>query len=225
MKLEEKLQQLRKAQGYSQEQLAEELHIARQTVGKWENGQAVPELDSLLMLSKLYGITLDRLVKEDDLCNEQLFDGRGGIASEEVISFLLRAKKHTYAAKGQEANPSRMASHDYRYGEKDYLYYDTYLGGECFAGEEAVWFQESPVWSMNYAGRVVGGHFSSDFLKEALLQVTEKLPFRGPELYIRGDYHYHCRVAGDFFWFQGYEDIFYGQRKIYECFFHGGRIR
>ena len=42
MKLEEKLQMLRKQNGYSQEQLADKIGIARQTVSKWENGQAVP---------------------------------------------------------------------------------------------------------------------------------------------------------------------------------------
>ena len=44
MKLEDKLQLLRKKHGYSQEQLADKLGIARQTISKWENGQAIPEL-------------------------------------------------------------------------------------------------------------------------------------------------------------------------------------
>lgn len=42
------------------------LGIARQTLSKWENGQAVPELSNLISLSNLYGITIDRIVKEDD---------------------------------------------------------------------------------------------------------------------------------------------------------------
>jgi len=42
---------------------------------------------------------------------------------------------------------------------------DTYLGGTKFAGVEAVWKNDVPVWAMNYAGRVVGEGFSSDFLK------------------------------------------------------------
>ena len=48
MKLEEKLQLLRKQNGYSQEELAERIGIARQTISKWENGQAVPEINGLI---------------------------------------------------------------------------------------------------------------------------------------------------------------------------------
>jgi len=69
MKLEEKLQMLRKKNGYSQEELADKIGIARQTVSKWENGQAIPELNGLILLSELYGVTIDRMVKDDDECN------------------------------------------------------------------------------------------------------------------------------------------------------------
>ena len=69
MNLEEKLQMLRKKNGYSQEQLADKIGIARQTVSKWENGQAIPELNGLILLSELYGVTIDRIVKDDDECN------------------------------------------------------------------------------------------------------------------------------------------------------------
>jgi len=55
MKIDEKLQLLRKKNGYTQEELAERLGIARQTISKWENGQAVPELSGLIALSELYG--------------------------------------------------------------------------------------------------------------------------------------------------------------------------
>lgn len=64
MKLEEKLQLLRKQNGYSQEQLADKIGIARQTISKWENGQAVPELNGLILLSELYGVTIDRIVRK-----------------------------------------------------------------------------------------------------------------------------------------------------------------
>ena len=74
MVLSEKLQLLRKKNGYSQEQLADKLGIARQTVSKWENGQAVPELKGLIQLSELYGVTIDRIVKEDDSCNILLLE-------------------------------------------------------------------------------------------------------------------------------------------------------
>ena len=51
--LKDNLIMLRKLNGYSQEQLADKLGIARQTLSKWENGQAVPELGNLISLSNL----------------------------------------------------------------------------------------------------------------------------------------------------------------------------
>lgn len=224
MRLEDKLQLLRKKNGYSQEQLAEKLGIARQTVGKWENGQAVPELSGLLGLSRLYGITIDRLVKDDDACNVSLGKNeKRDVRS--VAEFLVIAKKNTYAGKGKETAASRVKSHDFCYREGGLFYYDTYLGGEKFSGEEAVWKDDAPIWCMNYAGRVTGEGFSADFLKEALSQTTVSMPYRGPAIYRSGDYHYHCRGEGAFYWFQGYEEIFYHNEKIYECYFHGGEIK
>ncbi len=143
----------------------------------------------------------------------------------DIIDFLIRAKKATYAGKGAETTPSRPSSHDLEYSEGEMLYYDTYLGGSNFAGEEAVWINGTPYWSMNYAGRVIGNNFSGDFLKAALLNVPFEKPFRGPELFAEGDYVYKCSVDGDFEWFQGREVILYKSVEIYECFFHGGIIK
>lgn len=224
MRIHEKLHLLRKQNGLSQEQLADKLGIARQTVSKWETGQAVPEINALILLSELYGITIDRMVKEDDECNLTL-NKKAAVELGEIIPFLVRAKKNTYAGKAHEIKASRPQSHDFSYEEKEYMYYDTYLGGEKFAGEEAVWKHGEPVWSMNYVGRVIGEHFSGDFLKEALSRVPMERPFRGPDIYTEGEYRYHCRVDGEFAWYQGCEEIFYMEERIYECYFHGGVIR
>lgn len=225
MELKDKLQLLRKQNGYSQEQLADKLGIARQTLSKWENGQAVPELGNLISLSNLYGITIDRIVKEDDECNISLCKN-ASMDINKIIDFLLVAKRNTYAAANNKVDSCRMNSHDHHYKDKNgFTYLDSYLGGECFVGEEVVWLHDIPVWSMNYVGRVIGENFSGDFLKEVLMQVPANLPFRGPEIYTKGNYHYHCKVDGEFVWFQGYEVIFYMDEKIYECYFHGGTIR
>ena len=223
MRIEENLQQLRKENGYSQEQLAEALGVARQTVSKWETGQAVPELSGLIALSELYGVTIDRLVKEEPCARTLRESGKPDGSA--LTAFLLRAKRRTYAGGGKETAPSRTASHDLAYEEGEYAYYDTYLGGERFAGQEAVWRNGVPLWCMNYAGRVLGNNFSGDFLKEALYRVPPDIPFRGPRLFSKGDYHYHCSVEGSFDWYRGTEEIFYRDEKIYECRFHGGSIR
>ena len=143
----------------------------------------------------------------------------------ELVDFLIKAKQATYAGKGAETAPSRVKSHDLIYRDGDYMYYDTYLGGNKFAGEEALWISEVPYWSMNYVGRVTGDNFSGDFLKEALLHVPENIPYRGPEKYVNGDYTYSCSVEGDFDWFQGKETISCRGNQIYECVYHGGLIK
>lgn len=142
----------------------------------------------------------------------------------EIIDFLVRAKRATYAGKGAETLSTRPQSHDLVYREDEYMYYDSYLGGEKFSGEEAMWINEKPYWSMNYAGRVIGENFSGDFLKEALFHVPHDKPFRGPEVYEKEQYTYCCKVQGDFTWFQGHEVICYKGEQIYECYFHGGII-
>ncbi|MCM1308569.1 MAG: DUF5680 domain-containing protein [Butyrivibrio sp.] len=144
---------------------------------------------------------------------------------EETIDFLIRAKKATYAGKGTETASSRLKSHDLTYSEGGRMYYDTYLGGQSFAGEEGLWIDGNPYWAMNYAGRVTGEGFSGDFLKEALFNVSSQMPYRGPHEYSNGGYTYQCAVAGDFEWFCGSESISFRGRWIYECNFHGGKIK
>ncbi len=57
-----RLQQLRKANGYSQEVLAGKLGVSRQSISKWERAEASPDIDNLLLLSKIYGISVDDLL-------------------------------------------------------------------------------------------------------------------------------------------------------------------
>jgi hypothetical protein len=145
--------------------------------------------------------------------------------TKDIINFLITAKRKTYAGGGAAGTSSRPNSHDLKYSEGEYEYIDTYLGGEIFCGEEAVWEKGIPIWSMNYSGRVVGEGFSGDFLKEALYLASEEYPYRGPLVYHNGDNSYHCIINGDVEWFQGQEEIFLGNRKVYECFFHGSCIK
>jgi len=64
MDFSEKLIDLRRREGWSQERLAEELGVTRQSVSKWEMGAAMPELGKLIALSDLFGVTVDYLVKD-----------------------------------------------------------------------------------------------------------------------------------------------------------------
>lgn len=61
-----RLVNLRKANNLSQEALAEKLGISRQAVSKWERAEASPDTDNLILLSRLYGVSLDELLKTED---------------------------------------------------------------------------------------------------------------------------------------------------------------
>ena len=63
MTVGERIQQLRKAAGLSQEQLAEQLDVSRQSVSKWELNDAAPEIPKIIALSELFGVSTDELLK------------------------------------------------------------------------------------------------------------------------------------------------------------------
>ena len=65
MGINEKLAELRKAKGLTQKELAETLHVSRQAISRWEVGTAVPSLDNLIVLSRLYGVPLDHLIQSE----------------------------------------------------------------------------------------------------------------------------------------------------------------
>ena len=63
MSLGDKIAELRRQRGWSQENLAERLGVTRQSVSKWESGASVPDLDKIIGLSELFGVTTDYLIK------------------------------------------------------------------------------------------------------------------------------------------------------------------
>lgn len=65
MKLSEKIQMLRKKNGYSQEYMAEICNVSRQCISKWEADIALPNVDKLLILSKFFQVSIDVLLKDD----------------------------------------------------------------------------------------------------------------------------------------------------------------
>lgn len=223
MEFKEKLQLLRMNMRLSQEELANELDISRQSITKWENGQSFPDIQNLIQLSEIFKVSIDRLVKENDTCMVRLLCN-SNYPKQDIRTFLVRAKKSTYAAGENEVLSSKPDSHDFRYTEDDYLYMDTYFGGQKFIGEECVWIKENAVWAMNYYGQSLNENFNSAFLKEALSNVSVSMPFRGPEFYQKGDYMYLCQIQGDFENFSGEEKIYCKQEKVYICTFHGGLV-
>lgn len=66
MILGEKIAQLRRKNGWSQEELADKMEVSRQAVSKWESGQTMPDLERILRLSSLFGVTIDYLLKDGE---------------------------------------------------------------------------------------------------------------------------------------------------------------
>lgn len=67
MEFNEKLQELRKTKGLTQEQLAQELFVSRTAISKWESGRGYPNIDSLKEISCFFKVSIDELIRPDEL--------------------------------------------------------------------------------------------------------------------------------------------------------------
>ncbi len=115
MKFSEKLKELRKQKGISQEQLAEKIYVSRQAITKWESGNGLPDIENLIAISSLFNESLDSLLSEEkslitkneflyesrteyDLDSPKKIDLRVGIAHEVIIEKTKDEKIQVIAA-------------------------------------------------------------------------------------------------------------------------------
>lgn len=130
----------------------------------------------------------------------------------EKLQILRKSKGLTQEALAEKINVSRQAVAKWEAGQ---AYPDI---------SNLIQISDLMSVTVDYLGRVLDERFSGNFLKEALRAADQKMPYRGPEFYQSGEYSYKCSVNGDFSWFQGYEEIFCNDIKVYECYFHGGIV-
>ena len=76
MEFNEKLQELRKQKGLTQEELAEELYVSRTAVSKWESGRGYPNIESLKAIAKFFSVTVDELLSSDEVLLLAEADGK-----------------------------------------------------------------------------------------------------------------------------------------------------
>ena len=88
----EKIIELRKRNGYSQEELAEKLDVSRQSVSKWELNASTPDLERIVQMSELFHVSTDYLLKEGDQSQVDTQAGRW-LGDEEVERFLAYKRK------------------------------------------------------------------------------------------------------------------------------------
>ena len=102
MILADKIITLRKKNGWSQEELAEKVGVSRQAISKWESAQSVPDLDKILRMSEIFGVTTDFLLK-DEMETEEYSGSTAedsplrSVSMEDANKYL--AFKHSAAAK------------------------------------------------------------------------------------------------------------------------------
>ena len=97
MNIAEKIIILRKAKGWSQEDLAENLYVSRQAISRWENGTALPDEQNVLQISKLFRVTTDYLLN-DDYESDSDIPAIQTATKETADSFSKKKQHHLIAA-------------------------------------------------------------------------------------------------------------------------------
>ena len=99
MTLAEKIIALRRARSMSQEELADKLFISRQAVSKWESGQCVPDIDNIVRLSEIFGVSCDYLLKSEDATSDAP-EGEAAhlrkVTRHEAEGYMALSKKGAY---------------------------------------------------------------------------------------------------------------------------------
>ena len=100
MILADKIIRLRKKNGWSQEELADKMNVSRQAVSKWESAQSIPDLEKILQLGTLFGVTTDYLLKDDiedeEFTNESSDAAVKKINIEEANIYIEQRKKASW---------------------------------------------------------------------------------------------------------------------------------
>ena len=87
MEFSEKLQELRKSRGLTQEELAEALYVSRTAVSKWESGRGLPNIDSLKEIAKFFSVTIDELLSAERILTIAEKENRNNLKS--ICDLLL----------------------------------------------------------------------------------------------------------------------------------------
>ena len=155
------------------------------------------------------------------------------ISHDAFITFLLNAKRHTYAAQGDDATvtPLLPNSRQLEYQNGALLYRDIYFGLSRFAGQEVIYHASSPIWAMSYSGGLVPSMVISvetkqvyAFLRAALSLVVSERPYRGPNIFQENAYIYTGESQGNIESFSGVETITYDSHQVYQLHYSGGLI-
>ncbi len=143
----------------------------------------------------------------------------------ELKKFIVEARRNTYAGEGKRVdNPRLVGSIQMEYQKRDYLYRDIYFSGEKnFIGQEVIYQNNNPVWSMVYFGSTEPKEVS-DFLKKSLSFLAEECRFGEKCEFEKTPFRYEDKGEGALKRFNGEEKIFIKGKNVYELSYQGGLI-
>lgn len=145
--------------------------------------------------------------------------------------FIVQAKSATYVGDcNKSAISTREASHDLTYRHGDWHYIDSYFGGTDFIGQEVIWHQGTPLWAMNYYGRIIRPEMidataAGMVIQKSLSTLYREGRFLGGFTHLVEDLIYVDTNAGEFRSFTGVERIYRGDVETYRLDYHGGIIK
>ena len=146
---------------------------------------------------------------------------------ESLLSFIAKAHRNTYAAspeikaKYKCSIPILPEHKDYDFSEGDWRYHDSYTGNYWAPGREIVFFKGEPVWCMSYQGQTIGDLSKEfidktfEFLKKALHNFTNEVPFRGLDGFEESDFKYSFTFKGDYTYFTGREVVLHKGQEVF----------
>ena len=153
-----------------------------------------------------------------------------GFTLEELNSFVVHAKAATYVGGGTRSLSYRPGSHDLQFHEGSFSYLDSYFGGADFIGQEVVYFQDKPVWAMNYYGRIleptlITATQAGQVIQASLSAMYKLGRFLGGFEHEMGTFKYFDTNTGALASFTGKEWITRGDVVVYDLVYHGGLIK
>jgi Domain of unknown function (DUF5680) len=144
--------------------------------------------------------------------------------------FIVMAKRATYAAAAAKSLPYRLGTSDLQFRDGPWSYHDSYVGKADFLGQEIVYRDRRPVWSMAYYGYLLDPEHidagqAGRTVQSALTSLYAEGRFLGGFVADVGEYRYVDTNAGDVERFSGEEWIERGGRRVYELRYFGGLVK
>ena len=165
MNVGERLYELRKKYGYSQEDIAYKLQVTRQTVSKWENNMTTPELSKAVELCKLYGITVESLTANDKSSDY--------VEKNDVNNDFQDCRdEYKSESKSELKGIGKFIVHEYRYRKVNYQYKSkAKIGNVPLVDINIGWFNEKKKGNGIAKGIIAIGNVSIGLISIGILSI------------------------------------------------------